>query len=58
MLMKTLKLLKGDTDEKLYDFELGKDILDGRNNAKSIKFYKLDIFKIKISDLQNTLIRK
>lgn len=27
MLMKNPKLLKGDTDENLYDFELGKDIL-------------------------------
>ena len=28
MLMKNPKLLKGDTDENLHDFELGKDITD------------------------------
>ena len=28
MLMKNPKLLKGDRDENLHDFELGKDIID------------------------------
>ena len=37
MLMKTPKLLKGDTDEKLYDFELGKEILDGVEIMQSIE---------------------